>query len=336
MISEASLSVMRRIARPGRMPSGRPSMSPALAWRQRLPVSAEASVGLPATVTGVEEGACGREDILSSWKPQDLHMLLRTGGTVSGLVTVSETLLAALVEVSIRGAVLRAPLAERIPTDIDAALVAPVLTRWIADQKVTLAEAGFGPLSPAMEVRERLPDPRSAALKLEAGELSFERVTLDLGEGARTGDFTVYTAEDAGGREEADADPVNRPVPEIFAGAGTVLRAVLLRRSWPLSELAALRVGATLDIPRRQIGRVRIEGSDGRFVGWAQLGQSGGHRALRISAGTDAPAPEPFDADHAPGTVTGPQEAREQLPALPSANLPSDLPAVPESVEPES
>lgn len=67
-------------------------------------------------------------------------------------------------------------------------------------------------------------------------------------------------------------------------GAEARLVAVLSRLSLPLGTVMGLQVGQEIVLPRAEIGRIALEGMDGRKVGSGKLGRQGSLRAVRLVA----------------------------------------------------
>jgi flagellar motor switch protein FliM len=133
-------------------------------------------------------------------------------------------------------------------------------------------------------------------------------VTLDLGEGAKTGQILLAvpvtgTVAETGPSPDAPAnDPGWRARWQALVRAAPVaLEGVLLRRTLPLARVEALNVGDVLSFDRAELATVDVADSAGQRRFTARLGQSAGRRALMLSDGmglgpapkADPPAPEP-------------------------------------------
>jgi flagellar motor switch protein FliM len=68
------------------------------------------------------------------------------------------------------------------------------------------------------------------------------------------------------------------------AEAEVRLEAVLSRLSLPLGVVMGLQVGQEIGLPRADIGRIALEGLDGRKAGAGRLGRQGQLRAVRLMA----------------------------------------------------
>lgn len=297
MISDASLAVMRKIARRARLPAPPPGMSAPRAWRQVLPVSAEETAGLVVTVRSVEDAVLPIADVLADWGEGDLHMLLRAPDGKCGLATVEASILSAMTECLMRGLVLAAPGAARAPTDIDAALIGPILNRWITDHQRLLEDSALPTPFAGFRAAERIEDARAATLALDEGDYHISRIGLDVDGGRRTGAIALHfpvTAPAAG--TAAAGQAAGAALMPLLGDRAAPLRAILLRRRMTLAELRALAPGTLVEMPRDQLSQVRVEGLDGTPVALARLGQSRGYRALRILPGArDAGTDDAFD-----------------------------------------
>jgi flagellar motor switch protein FliM len=109
---------------------------------------------------------------------------------------------------------------------------------------------------------------------------------VDLGQGARRGRMLLAVPDGRAAvalpaAPEADARFAEDLAAQV-GGAEARLEAVLLRLSLPLGVVMGLRVGQDLALTRADIGRIALEGLDGRKVGAGRLGRQGAQRAVRL------------------------------------------------------
>jgi flagellar motor switch protein FliM len=74
-------------------------------------------------------------------------------------------------------------------------------------------------------------------------------------------------------------------------GVDARLEAIMHRFRTPFADVLKLREGDEIPLPESSIDRVRLIGLEGRTCALGRLGQSGGHRALRITAVGEVPMP---------------------------------------------
>ena len=224
-----------------------------------------------------------------------------------GLAMLCPTLMGALLEVTTTGQLWEgdaAPETPRKPTPTDAVLIAPVvdaLLGQIAERLEGRAEcelfAGFG-------YGSFLDDPRPLGLVLE--DIPYRLVQFDLGIGAagRQGQCWLFLPERAVAKRAAGTQRPE-PAPDwperleaAVQGSAVQLDAVLYRMRMPLSDLGQLSQGDVLCLPDSALEALRLETLDGQALARARLGQTHGHRAVRLttspgSAGQSAEAAPP-------------------------------------------
>ena len=82
--------------------------------------------------------------------------------------------------------------------------------------------------------------------------------------------------------EEPEAVPWEAALERQVMEGRVRLTAILHRMHLPLARLGALQIGETLPIPGSALDETAIVGADDRPVAFGRLGQSGGHRAVRL------------------------------------------------------
>lgn len=131
------------------------------------------------------------------------------------------------------------------------------------------------------------------------------KISLDMGEAARSGEFDLvlplavldsYRAAApagqgqgaAGGR--ARSDIWSRHMARAASDAPLRLRAVLHRQKLRLAELQALEVGMQIPIPReaREAVELMVEGGDADALAVGRLGAIDGGKAVKLTRGPDA------------------------------------------------
>ena len=313
---------IRLLVRPPRAATGRsPRDAAGDVWRRVLPRVAADRLGLELALAGCTEGEI---DLPGRFAVDDDAVLLalEAGGRPAGLAVVDATLRAALIEVQTTGSIGSARIDPRPPTAVDAALLRHVLDDWLA----AVCDARGEALPPA--AGRAFPDLRAALLKLEEGPYRETRLDLDLGGGRRTGVLRLLLASPGA----APTAPGDSSLREALLPVEGALDAVLGRITVPLATVLNLAPGDVLPLAGLSVRSIRLEAPLGRFIAPAHLGQSGGHRAVRIlppdSPKAHAAAPRPVPSLAA----SGPAPEPEDLPDLPMpASLPmAGLPPLPE------
>lgn len=280
---------------PAMPPSG--GVPEARAWRVALPRAAEASVGLDLQVLAVEQAERTLAEILADWKDTGLALLAHGPGEGRGLLMADAALLSALIEVQTLGRPLATVMQPRPATDVDAALVAPVLDAWIG----AVAEEGCTSVA-GWHAGPRLADARAAALALNDGGFRYGRLSLSLGDGARSGLLEFCLPE------ATLATVANGPrgLDDPRLTVATRLDVELHRMALSLGDMRALGVGDEFVLPRAALGLVRLVAGGQRVVGHGRLGRLGAARAVCVgsaSAGLDSSG-DAGRPDAAPASVS--------------------------------
>lgn len=207
-------------------------------------------------------------------------------GEATGCIVLDGAVMAGMVEALTTGAVTAGP--ARRPTRTDAALLAPVLDRALAGFEMAAGEAGLADWTRGFRFAATVDGGRSLSLLLEDMLYRVLEGEVDLGSGARQGRILLAVPD---GRMTAAAPKPpaadGRFAEELaaqVAGAAVRLEAVLMRLSLPLGAVLGLQVGQELPLPQAGIGRIALEGMDGRKVGTGKLGRQGSQRAVRLIA----------------------------------------------------
>jgi flagellar motor switch protein FliM len=147
--------------------------------------------------------------------------------------------------------------------------------------------------------------------------------------------------------EEPDAVPWEAALERQVMAGRVRLTAILHRMHLPLARLGALQVGETLPIPGSALDETAVVGADDRPVAVGRLGQSGGHRAVRLQgeegmSGSAAPAgpgaafggpagPAALPGQSVPGAASGRPGAMDAAAPPPpgEAGAAPDLPHLP-------
>ncbi len=246
-----------------------------------------------------------------------------------GIAVVGPDALAALGEWLTIGRIGSGPVAARVPTRADLALVAP----WVEAVLRVLSPAPADGVAGAAEWRvlRKVDDPRPLPLTMPDLPLAVEHLTLDFGIGpVRRGAITLAVPAPAEGRDDAGtgaraglrADPATdaadwsaRLGASVLA-AGVPVSAVLWTAQLPLGMVVGLRPGALIGVPLSAVGAVALRDAGGRGLAEGRLGQAKGmkallmHPALRGAARAGTDGGDTLSVIAAPDGTAGPAEAR--------------------------
>jgi len=320
---------MRRKAGAGRPPPDIGRASAASVLSTAFAQSGEDVAGLIAAVTGVEET---RTVVLPFSQAVPEHALLSlvegpAGGL--GVVVADGQMLGTLIEIQTTGRVTSAPLAARPATRTDAILAADFIDRVLELFETGASEAGL-PVAPAItgyRYAMALGDTRAMLMTLPEINYRLFRVSVDLGQGARTGKMELLFPYDA---PRAASSGAVETWQETLAGAVCVAQAsmdaVVTGLNMTFQSVASFEVGTRVRLPADALSRIVLRGEGGRPVSSGRLGQVEGFRAVRISPPV---AQGECDPQPAPGTPGAPGADLADIPplgAMPDAGFPADPP----------
>ncbi|MGH1330599.1 MAG: FliM/FliN family flagellar motor switch protein [Paracoccaceae bacterium] len=288
MTENSSLTAMRRKAGEGRPAPEVQAMSAAKALRLSLARAAEEMAGLVISVKEFEELRMTLSALPESLPENALHTMIQAEDGATGLVSMDVQLIAGLIEQLTTGNVRHSEADTRAATPTDAIIASELIDRVLGLFEETVREAAVPPNVGGYRYVAPFSEPRAIGLTLEDIRYRYYRLVLDLGGGAKTGVLLLMmplqrprASAGAGGAAEARAD-WSEKLEQSVCGAEAPMTAVLHRMDMSLLEVMGLEVGALIPVPRKSLGKVRLEGADGALVSYARLGQSTGNRAVRI------------------------------------------------------
>lgn len=295
MSGDARPSALRRKLR-GPPRTETPADDGLRAWRLALARALSETASLPARVRGIARDEVAPDAFEALPGEGDLILLLEAGSGRFGLALVDAALLTSVIEAQTMGRVMPRPVPERAPTGTDAAMVADALDRMLvlAERDVPGAECtGF-------RYATRLQGGPAIVLALADDAHSLMDVTFDLGNGAREGRlrllFPPVPAPEVETPDKPHAAPWAERLEKAVMGGEVTVDGRLGRLRLTAEEVMALRPGATLPFDRKDLYRVRLITRDGTTAALAQLGRSGGYRALRLLPREEAEAAPDWDA----------------------------------------
>lgn len=265
-------------------------------WSLALARAVQEELGVPLRLTSFRVERCSLAELTEMLPEPALICALDEGaGEATGVAALDAGLMAGMVEGLTTGLVTAAERgAARRPTRTDAALLAPVIDRALAGFEAGAAEAGLMDWARGFRFAATVDGGRKLALMLEDVIYRLLEAEVDLSAGARIGKLLLAVPEGRAAVAMVEKPTLDerftKDLAEQVGGATVRLDAVLLRLSLPLGTVMGLQVGQELALPQADIGRIAIEGLDGRKVGGGKLGRQGNLRAVRrVAESTELP-----------------------------------------------
>lgn len=281
----------RRQAQRGAAAGGLADLA-ARAWTLAIARAAQEEMGLTLDLRDVTVERRDLAELAELLPDPALIAVLDEGrGEATGFAVVDAALTCAMVEAMTTGRLLPGAGGARRPTRTDAAMLAPVLDRALAGFETALDGVAGVDTARGYRFAAQADGARALTLLLEEGPFRLLRARGVLDGGAREGALLLGLPDRAVAPPPSLAPPA--PADDRFteefaaqvAEAQVRLEAVLLRLSLPLGTVLGLAPGQDVALPKADIGKVALEGADGRRVATGQLGQQGGLRAIRLEMG---------------------------------------------------
>lgn len=281
-------------------------MTPLKGFRLAFARAAPDMVDMDVAVRHVSESRLGR-DLLRDRLPDDALIALIEGQDRRfGLAVFDADSVAAAVEAQTTGRVSATAPPARAPTRTDAVLLADLVDRIHEILELEAAEVELGRTARGFRYATVLDGPKAIGLTLEDITYRLFDLRVELGGNvARPGRVLfAYPALDPVATvhtPDAWALAIERAIEPAVAQ----INAQLARVSLPFERLAALGPGDLIPIPREALVRIALTTRDGRILGRGRLGQSHGHKAVRIVGPTEEggafhsnlPGPESDEAE---------------------------------------
>ena len=245
------------------------------------------------TAKAITEQRCVRAALADLVPDFGLLALVEGPESQFGVFAVDHELVAALIETQTIGRLLGIAASERQATKTDATMCADFIDRVLECLEGTLAEAQL-PVAKAIEgyrFAVRLDDTRAAKMALEDIPFRCFQAHFNLGDGERSGGFTLMLPFDPAAQihnANPNTSTPKRDVPDVVMNTPTELHAILHQKRMSLSEVTGLEKGMVLTLPRDALGAVSLMDLSGRTVALCRLGCTQGKRALRIGQYSDA------------------------------------------------
>ena len=302
MAQGGTASVLKRKAGQGRataaatVPAG-PSKALADAIRR----AAEEELSL-AVVPGEPQQRRATPDEIVEGLPEHAFLALLIGPEDgAGLVALDPAALSAVLEMRTMGRITSRPPVSRRPTATDAAMVADVIDRILAEFETPLMAGEEARWASGWRYQMFLPETRPVPIVLDDALHRVLEVEVLFGAAAKPG--RILIALPATGRAQPrPAEPPprqsakgraaaawQRAIGEAVESSEVTLGTVLGRIRLTLSDLARLAPGDRIALPVAALGAVRLTGPGGAIVGAGRLGRRGGLRAVRLGPRDPAP-----------------------------------------------
>ena len=284
-------SVLRRMLSTPASQLDQLEMSPAKSLQIAVARGAEGFAGLTASVSEFREERLSLDGLVQSLeKPHLIHKLSTPSG-INGLALWDSASVSALTEFLITGRMAAKPPEARHPTTTDAAVITGLLSRIleIFDQELL----NVSDLPPVRGFRPSMTFNDARAVSMAFDEMAYRMycITLDLGNGARTGVLKlVFPWEKKMAKSDApsSSNSWKSDWHHNVKNSNVMVEAVLVRLSLTLEQMENLEIGSDIPVPLETITRVSVEGVDRKCVAVGRLGQSNGFRAVRIAIGSPA------------------------------------------------
>jgi len=260
-------------------------------WRLALARAARDAMGLDLEFTQMAIARMSLAELLELPPDRALLALLDGPEAGLGLIVLAAPVLSALIECQTVGRVSPQPAAVRKPTRTDAAMVAGVIDRALAELELVLAEEADLVWAGGFRYASFLEEARPLGLLLEEESYRVLQAEVSLAGGAKVGEVILaLPANGRGQRPQARMDAELALAGPGFAEALAAqirltecqLDAVMARLTLPLRQVMEMAVGDVLPLPLAALETVALETLDGRRVSLCRLGQNRGMRAVRI------------------------------------------------------
>ncbi|SDW17142.1 Type III flagellar switch regulator (C-ring) FliN C-term [Ruegeria halocynthiae] len=262
------------------------------ALRLGLARAAGEGMGLALSVIGAKQAVRTQEDMAGRLKGGWLLLLFSSDQGGIAAACLDPGCVSAIVQQQTIAMVTSDPPPERVFTDTDAAMVAPLVEDTLSRaQKLVESSADMTSLS-GFEFASRAEDRRSLILALVDEAYRMFDLTVELACGARQGEVCILLPERPLSDEEQAAE-ITQPGMNLDQASGVIraeLNTVISRMSLPLTALSELSVGDVLPLQDARVDRVEVLAIDRARTAIGRLGQCGGMRAVRINEQRLTPA----------------------------------------------
>ena len=306
------------------------------ALRLSVARAGDALFDMPLAMLGGKQARVAPEDTAAVLSDTDLLMVLECPGGLTGAVALGLPLVASLIQQQTMGQVSDRPPEERVYTDTDAAMCAPliedVLRRSCDLAEVEADQTCFRNLRYGAKGE----DVRTVVLGLQAKRYRVFQLTLDIALGLHQASLTIVLPD--GEDEPADLEQAvevetDRKADSPMLDVPVQMNAVLARVHISLHALNALKPGDTFPVSRGQLDETTLVSITGHVVAKGRLGRLKDHRAVRLMSSSP-----PAVADMMDNPVEFDQQATPLAP-VPELTLEDpllDVPAFDTGLDPDA
>lgn len=304
------------------------------ALRLALARAAIETIQLPLSVIGAKQTTKPSDALSQTLTDAWLLLAFTNKDGRTAAVCLDTSCVSAILQMQTIGEILSGSPPDRVFTDTDAAMVAPLIESVLTQVPNLVDAPADSDCFVGYEFLSRAEDVRSLSLALVDDEYRVFDLTVDLGGGVRQGQLSMFIPEQPAIAPEEEAAPAEAgPVLGMATGVMRAeLNAVMCRLSLPLSDLSDLDVGNVLPLTGARLDRIDVLTIERKHAAVGRLGQCGGMRAIRVNeelgipviAGPDAPEfiesrtrqpqPDVREADQPEMTVLDPLDTSGLLP----------------------
>ncbi len=285
MSEDTAVSVIHRKAQAARDGFDAREMSPAKALRLALAKSAARLMGLALAVRTVEQTTLPLSQLEDTMGDDGLLILLDGPDQALGAMRLDLQMVAALIEMQLKGRVMEGAAEARPFTHTDAAIAQPLINAVLDGLDETLKEAEIAECARGFRFGDRVADARSLALALSEPEFDHFRLNLDLAGGAKPGVLDLVLPKlPSNPKTEGGGEGGDRAVKleQNALNAPVTLDAVLGRMRVPLQDVCDWTLGTILPLSHETLIEARLLAAGRHLVAHVKLGQLNGFRAVRL------------------------------------------------------
>lgn len=338
MTESQHAAILRRKMRAAPVPRSRLAAEDVV--KRLVPRLLAEDYGVVAQLASLEEEETTISGVLEAMGEASLLIGLGPEGVPARSVAIADAdFVTAVIEMETTRTITTIRREARKPTPVDVALAGGAIVRWTGAISAALSSDDF----PETSSMRHFVDARAVLLAFDDGPARVRTFDFDFGEGKRRGTLRLLLPLVAAEGAEGETGVLPR---ERLSDLEVPLVAVLARETLPLRRLKSLEVGQVLDLSTGSLRRITLEAPPGSVIAVARLGQSKGHRAVRLAGQVEhdgegavaAPSPMPLsgnapDAEGLGSEPTGPLDG--SLGGAPDApDAPAALPALTPSSEP--
>lgn len=340
--TDSTHQLLRRKARQVAGPSGVEKESPPTVDRalsRAVARAAQRELDLEMDVRDVTlHETMSLAEVLDIPEERALLVILEGPGGGLGLFAVGYDVMEAILQKQTTGTVQQACESHRHPTRTDAAMSAALLERILGEFEMAMSGRPEPSWWAGYRYASFLAEPRSLGLLLE--DTGYRALSFEVGvaAGVRRGRMLLVLpmhaaapgrAPEVAGRPEGEAAPGavgEAALSDLVMQSGARFDAVLCRLNLPLGAVMRLRVGDVVALPQAYLDGVALDAPGARALASGRLGQSRGHRAVRLQLpadpqGAGQSTPDTPDVSQGPA----PQAAAEPAPAVATEGEPETL-----------